>query len=403
VLKDSFQVIHSKGSTIFSEGEPGDCAYIVKTGCVDLFALMNGESVKMAQFEEGDLFGEMALIDNQLRSGTAVASTDVELLKIPRDYVERNVSKSDDLVGALLRVILLRFREMRVRLEKVASGTTIDQATIELQEVGKDIGSGVHVTSYRIQQENDLREAFESNQLELFYQPIINIKDNTIAGCESLIRWRHPEKGMVSPGEFIGTAEETGLIVPIGEWIIEEACRARARFAEIIDDIYVSINLSPKQFESDKIIADIARIFEQTQVKTDKIYMEITETTLMSDPIHVVNILSEMKNLNTVIALDDFGTGYSSFSYLHRFPIDILKIDQSFVFTMMSNPKSREIVRSLCSLAESLGMKVVAEGIEQKEELAELGTFNADYGQGYHIAKPMPEEEFVAFIRNYTP
>jgi EAL domain-containing protein (putative c-di-GMP-specific phosphodiesterase class I) len=399
--EENLQIQFEKGHTIFSEGDPGDCAYIVETGTVNLFAYINGETVKLTQFSSGDLFGEMALIDNKVRSGTAVANSDVTLLKVPRDYVDRNISQSDDLVNTLLNVVLTRFREMRTRLEQVATGKSIAETWANSSNTENKINIDTQSTTNRIQRENNLRKAFEDNQLELFYQPIISIHENKIAGCESLIRWRHPELGMISPVEFIGLAEETGLIVPIGRWIIDEACRARTRFAEIIDDIYVSVNLSPKQFESMQLVEDIEQIFDETKVQTDKIYMEITETTLMSDPIQVASILSDLKMLNTVVALDDFGTGYSSFSYLHRFPIDILKIDQSFVFTMLVNAKSQEIVRSLCSLAHSLDMKVVAEGIEQKDELSQLNSFRADYGQGYHIAKPMPEDEFVEFIRNY--
>lgn len=399
--KDKFQISFNEGTTIFIEGEAGECAYIVQEGTVDLYALLNGQSVSLTQFNKGDLFGEMALIDNQLRSGTAVAASDVTLLRVPKNYIETRIDKSDDIVSALLKVVLNRFREMRDRLAKVAMGKSLYQANEELQQLDRSNGDGVKVATYRIEQEDKLRQAFHDNHLELYYQPIISIADGSIAGCESLIRWRDPEKGLIPPIDFIGLAEDTGLIIPISEWIIEEACNARGRFAAIYPDIYVSVNLSPRQFESMSLVDNIAAIFDKTKVDTSKVYLEITETTLMSDPVQVANILSKLKALNTVIALDDFGTGYSSFSYLHRFPIDILKIDQSFVFTMMNNFKSKEIVRTLCTLASSLGMKVVAEGVEQQEELSQLNTFKADYGQGYYIAKPMPEKDFVEFLTTY--
>lgn len=401
VALDNFRVSFRQGEVVFSEGEPGECAYIVELGTVDLFALINGESVKLTQFNTGELFGEMSLIDNNFRSATAVAATNVTLLCISRDYFERNIRYADDVVNTLLKVVLNRYREMRGRLEQVANGKNLHETMVEHKLDGTALTVDTQVTTNRIQQEQNLQEAFAHNQLELFYQPIISIKDKKIAGCESLIRWRHPERGLVSPLEFVGLAEDTGLIVPIGAWIIEEACNARNRFIQHIPDLYVSVNLSAKQFETAQLADEVAAIFERTGVEKSKIYLEITESTLMSDPLHVAEMLCELKELNSVIALDDFGTGYSSFSYLHRFPIDVLKIDQSFVFTMLANNKSKEIVRTLSSLAHSLGMKVIAEGIEREEDLALLAQFGVDFGQGYYIAKPMPEAEFIEFMQRY--
>ena len=255
--------------------------------------------------------------------------------------------------------------------------------------------------------EHNLRDAIEEKQFELYYQPIIELKTESIAGCEALIRWNHPALGLVPPNEFIPKAEESGLINPMGKWIIEEACQAHNRFQTLANknpnctkNIYMSINLSGKQFEDMDLINDIANIFTNDNIKTSYIKMEITETLLMANPELAAASLSSLKRLGVTLAIDDFGTGYSSFSYLHRFPLDTLKIDRAFISSMLSNNKSLEIVRSLINLAHNLGMNVIAEGFEQEEEKSQLQTMDCDYGQGYYFSKPVPEREFAELLKN---
>ena len=404
MVSDSYLQVFEPETTIFKEGEAGDTAYIVDQGEVDLFAIINGEKVRIAKLKEGELFGEMSLIDNQLRSATAIAVKKTSLIVIPKKYVEDKIDLSDRLISTLLKVVLERYREMRGRLADVLHGRGLEETADNYQKTEHEYEEGTKFTAERLQAENSLREAYREGQLELFFQPIISLSDKSIAGCESLIRWRKPDQGLIPPLEFIGLAEETGLIVPIGLWIIEEATRAQKRFQEIsAKELYVSINLSGRQFESGSLASDIEYIFKKTSANTQKIKLEITETLLMSNPLNVANILHAVKGMGADIAIDDFGTGYSSFSYLHRFPIDTLKIDQSFVLTMRQNPKSLAIVRSLCSLAKSLGISVIAEGIEQLEDAQILNDFNADFGQGYYFGKPMPENEFVEYIKQWTP
>ena len=390
---------YDAGKVIFSEGEPGEAAYIVDQGEVELSALTNGEHVVFAELKKGEIFGEMALIDNQLRSATAIAKTPVKLVVLTRKFIREKIDLSDKFVAMTLKVVLERYREMRSRLEHVLAGNKLDQNQMFYHHDDKEYEEDARLTAERIQAESNLKNAFENGELELFYQPIISLKDESITGCESLIRWRHPERGLVPPDEFIGIAEESGLIKPIGLWIVEQACLAQKDFMEITGKpMMVSINLSARQFESDDLVDNIQNILEKTGADVGKIKLEITESLLMSDPINVAEILHELKALGTVIALDDFGTGYSSFSYLHRFPIDTLKIDQSFVFTMRDNPKSLEIVRTLCALAAALGMSVIAEGIETAEDVELLNNFSADFGQGYYFARPMPIEDFKSFL-----
>ena len=395
---DSNLRIYKPGEVIFSESEPGDAAYIIETGNVELSTLINGKSVSFARLSKGDMFGEMSLIDNQMRSATATAADDVELIVIPAKYIQEKIDLSDKLVAMSLRVVLERYREMRGRLEHVLNGNKLEDDKKYYNYSSHDHSEDAQITAKRLQAENNLKNAFEQQHLELFYQPIIDLKTQKVAGCEALVRWRHPERGMIPPGEFIGLAEESGLIVPIGRWIVEEACRARQRFAEL-GDLYVSVNLSGKQFEDNDLSGQIEDIYQLTAVNAERIKLEITETLLMANPLQVAETLFAFKEMGSQIAIDDFGTGYSSFSYLHRFPIDTLKIDQSFVFTMRENPKSLAIVRTLCLLAKSLEMNIVAEGIEHQEDVDLLTEFDADYGQGYHFSRPLPENEFIDFLK----
>lgn len=386
------------GEAIFFEGQPGDCAYIIERGAVDIVARVDGKpDVVIGRLGPGDLFGEMALIDMPLRSATAVAREETELLVIPRSHFEARIDVTDRLVRLFLQVLMERYREMRGHFQAAMSGTekASPVATGKALRYADDASSAKR----RLEAETALRQGFERGELELFYQPIMSLADGRVAGCESLIRWRSPSRGLVPPGEFIGLAEESGLIVPIGRWILGEACSAWQRFrASSKGSFYMSINLSGRQFEDDGLVGDVRRIFAETGIEPAMIKLEITETLLMADPHRAAEMLTGLKATGAQIALDDFGTGYSSFAYLHRFPIDALKIDRAFVSTMRENAKSREIVRTLCDLARSIGMAVIAEGIESAEEAEMLRGFSAEFGQGYHFAKPLPAPDFLAFL-----
>jgi len=396
--------IYKKGHIIFSESEAGSCAYIITKGKVNLYILVDGKSTLISTLDKGQVFGEMSLIDNQIRSATAKAVEETELIAISRSYFNEKLQSADEFILLLLNITLERYREMRVRLENISSEETINREKLLVCQNNHSKLKDTLNTTQQLELENNLRLAFEQKHLELFYQPIISLETNQIAGCEALIRWRHPEQGLIPPIEFIGLAEESGLIVPIGLWIIEEACLALNQFNKLSakNISFISINLSGRQFTPPDLVENIKQIFETHKIDPSKVKFEITESILMANPIKTVNTLNEIKKLGSHIAIDDFGTGYSSFSYLHRFPIDSLKIDRSFTSTMQENPKSFEIVKSLCALANSLGMSVIAEGIEHEWENSNLKKLNAEFGQGYLYSKPLPQNEFINYILNWA-
>jgi EAL domain-containing protein (putative c-di-GMP-specific phosphodiesterase class I) len=394
----------NKDATIFHEGEPGNCAYIIEKGSVELSILINGSPKKISTLQEGSIFGEMALIGDHLRTGTAVAAEETWLIEIPEKYFEEKLESSDKFICVLLKLILQRYIEMRTRLDKILTKSQCD-ASLVIMENALFEGKGNSIdTARQLEAENNLKKAFEAGQMELFYQPIITLADLKVSGCESLIRWRHPKLGLIPPMEFIGLAEESGLIIPIGLWIIREATQACQRLLCNNEDFtFVSINLSGKQFNNGDLTQNIKCIFEEQNIQPEKIKFEITESILMANPLDIAESLHALKKFGSTIAIDDFGTGYSSFSYLHRFPIDTLKIDKSFVSTMLDNSKSYEIVKSLCVLAKAIGMSIVAEGVETAEEHKLLSEMGVDYGQGYFYAKPMPESEFCSFLQQHQP
>lgn len=255
----------------------------------------------------------------------------------------------------------------------------------------------------------DLRQALDRREFTLFYQPIVCVQTGRAIGVEALIRWMHPSRGMVGPGEFIPIVEETGLILPLGKWILEKACADMSLFVEeegVVEPMMLSVNLSGKQFAQDNLFEQIEATLRSTGFPPRFLKLEITESVVMENAEAAVRILEKLKQLNVKISIDDFGTGYSSLSYLHRFSVDILKVDRSFVSRMHLGGDNLEIVRTVVTLGQALKMQVVAEGVETPEELAMIKELGCDYAQGYFFAKPMPLEDLRAsplFLRKDDP
>ena len=243
-----------------------------------------------------------------------------------------------------------------------------------------------------LQLENDLRRAIKHEEFILHYQPIISLINNKIKGFEVLVRWRHPEKGLVSPNSFIPLAEETGLIIPLGFWVLKEACRQMSRWQHKFDgliDWRVSVNISSKQLALPNFIALVEDILQETKLDPHNLKLEITESSLVEDTEQTIAILQRLKASGIEFSLDDFGTGYSSLSYLHQFPFDTLKIDRSFVNSIGDNAEKLGIVRAIITLARNLGMNTIAEGIETVNQLTKLKALKCEYGQGFYLSKPL--------------
>jgi EAL domain-containing protein (putative c-di-GMP-specific phosphodiesterase class I) len=240
--------------------------------------------------------------------------------------------------------------------------------------------------------EAELREAIANEQFELHFQPIFDLQSFGIEGAETLLRWHHPQRGIVSPSEFIPLAEQCGVIDELGAWVIRNACLAAAQWP---DHIGVAVNLSPLQFANLDLVRTVAAALAEARLDAARLELEITESVLLHDSAVNIAVLDELSDLGVSIALDDFGTGYSSLSYLHRFSFDRIKIDHSFVRDITRNEGSLKIVRAIVMLAHSLGLKVTAEGVETDEQLAAIRGEGCDAVQGFYTGEPASVEAFI--------
>jgi len=253
----------------------------------------------------------------------------------------------------------------------------------------------------RLQLETDLRRALERGEFQNFYQPIVALDSGEIAGFEALSRWQHPTRGLLGPNEFIPVAEETGLIRELGWWNLREACRqiSEWRAGSLANrHLTISVNLSAKQFLQPNLVEDIRKLLNELALPPEALKLEITESTVMTDPTGAVEMLQQIKSLGIRLAIDDFGTGYSSLSYLHRFPLDTLKIDRSFVSGMGDDGEGMEIARTILPMANSLRLDVVAEGVETIQQVALLQKLQCKYGQGYYFSRPLSAEGTAALL-----
>ena len=252
----------------------------------------------------------------------------------------------------------------------------------------------------RLELRAELQRAIDSQQLEVYYQPVVRLDRKVIYGIEALLRWRHPTRGSILPDQFIPLAEETGLIIPIGRWVLGEACRQAARLNSTMPPgngpLTISVNLSVKQLQSDSIVPDVRAALESTGLDPSALVLEITESVMMADMDLAIQQLNDLKALGIRLAMDDFGTGYSSLSYLSRLPVDILKMDRSFLVS--DHEADSSLAAAIISLGRSLKLDVVAEGVERLDQVPSLRDLGCELGQGFLFAEPMNEDSLTDFL-----
>ena len=388
----------ASGELICSEGEFGDCAYIIERGRVAVSCLHDGASVPVANLGEGEIFGEMALIDDSVRSATAVAAEETEVFVIDRDLLQLRMEAADPVIRFLMHVLLERFR---------ASQRHIVASSAERREVPRagrrSYGEFQEVAIGQFKFEHELKDGIASGQLVQTLQPIVRLSDHKPAGMEALTMWQHPERGLLSPSQFIDVAESSGLVRELDLLGLQQACRSVEKIGQELGEpeipLFISVNLSGSHFDDDAVVGRVKAVLDEEAYDPNRLRLEITEGVLVHDPDRTYEILDGLKQLGVRLALDDFGTGYSSLSYLHRFPIDALKIDQSFVRNMLASDRSADIVRAILALAQTFGLTTIAEGIDDERHIGMLQEMGCDYGQGYYFSKPLTFENAIVYFR----
>lgn len=389
------------GEVIMRQGERGDCAYIIEEGQVEILIERTGGSQQVGTRGPGTIIGEMAIVDDAPRTATVKALKDCKMLEITRDDFSMRLKTTDPVIQMISQVILTRYRDTLTRTEILRDGG--DQPPPEALERSYTARTDV-VESVKIA--NEFKSALHNNELELHYQPVIDLEGGGVLGFEALMRWTHPKDGFISPGVFIPIAEKSGLIVEASKWAVKEACAALGRIERALGisrKLYMSVNFSSHDFVEPDFVENLLSTIKECRVEPEQLKLEITERLLIQQPDNAKETLEACRDAGIDIAIDDFGTGYSSLSYLYFFPIEILKIDQSFIRAMYKENRSLELVRSIVGLGKNMGLTIVAEGVENIEEARLLQSMGCDSAQGYYFARPMPEAKIIELLRGWEP
>ncbi|MBB5209309.1 EAL domain-containing protein [Chiayiivirga flava] len=368
------------GERLFREGDAPTTAFLLESGDLAISALRGDSSVHLAQIGAGDIVGEMAVIDDSPRTATATAVTECVLIPIGREQIAERLAHADPVIRSLLQGQLKRYRGALAAMHGLALPEgQFDADPHELAGLGK------------IRLESQLREAIATNGLDLRLQPLFDIRDNRIAGYEALVRWTHPERGPVSPMEFIALAEETSLIVPVGDYVLDAAVAALCALRDIgIAPLpFIAINVSPRQLREAGLIERIVERTRAAGLEPGAIKVEITESQAL-DYVQVAEAIAHCRREGIHVALDDFGTGFSNLAHLHELDFDTIKIDQAFARNMMGSARARAMVEAIVDLVHAIGAQALVEGIETEEQLDVLRALGCRYAQGYLIGRPQP-------------
>lgn len=389
-----------RADVIMRQGDVGDIAYIIEKGKVEITIIQDdGRELNVGTRGEGAMIGEMSLIDNAPRTATITAIEDCELLQISKEDFSRRLAAADPVLRMTMQVIMTRYRDTLMRAD-IKQDREYTSAVEHLEREYLDKNDAVD----KIRIANEFKDALGTDQVSLHYQPLVDLHTGDIYGFEALMRWMHPERGFISPAIFIPILEDNGHILEASKWAFCEACSALKRIQGRTGyhrELDMSINFSSEDFSSPDFIENIYTTLSETDVKAENIHLEITERLLMLQPSTARDVLDMCRKAGMNISIDDFGTGYSSLSYLHAFPINTLKIDQSFVRDMHKNESSLELVRSIISLGQNLKMSIIAEGVEQIEEAHLLRDMGCHYAQGYFFAKPMAESDVIEAVSTW--
>jgi EAL domain-containing protein (putative c-di-GMP-specific phosphodiesterase class I) len=430
------------GAQIFTDGDTGNVVYLIEQGKVELAQNLDGHRVVLAELGGGEMLGELSVIDGEPRSATATAIEDTHVIVASRAELLKQIEAADDWVQLMLRVMIDRLRD--VQHGKAGNGAARPEGTGYPESLGipEPIGASepndtseadeateapdtinpfesvfdpvfagstrANVITEPVERldglAGELQVAIEENQLELNYQPIVSVAERYVAGFEALVRWQHPTHGTIVPSNFISLAESTGLIVPLGRWLLERALKDLKTFQGnskrngTTPPLYMSVNVSSRQLLSDIEIQDLGDIVRDSGASPGDLMFEITENLMIEDPDNVAAAMAEFRAMGIRIAADDFGTGYANLQFLKNFPLDMIKIDRAFISHSDIDERNRRIVETVIKLAKQFDLVTVAEGIETKGEMNLLRELNCDFAQGYLLSKPITATNALPII-----
>src|SRR5690606_17868325 len=339
------------GQTIFTKGDSSDCAYIIDRGSVEI---LNADNSVIQVLKAGELFGEMGVLDQSVRSTAARAVTQVTLLEIKPQQLTDRLQQTDPIIHALIGVLLKRLRTMLPEESNNQQHDLLTHVASLIEQNG--------LAKFRL--ESELRTAINEQKIETVFQPLMNLSNNKISGFEALSRWSHPRHGIMSPFEFITLAEETDMILEVGSLVFDRAIKL---LAELPESIFISINVSGKQLNHPNFLKQLLQRLSEKNIQAERLKLELTETLVVNSQ-QAATWIKQCQQAGFKVCADDFGTGHSSLLQLLELPFDVLKIDQVFIRELLTNERHQVIVDSMARLAKQLNMKLVAEGVEEVEQ-----------------------------------
>ena len=391
-MGDPYRKNLKAGDVLFRQGDPGDCAYAIESGQLEVFRGRGRQRKVMAVLGPGEVIGEMAVIDHLPRTASAVARKATRLRVITQEHLQGRLASADPLVRVLLRLILRRYR------------TTVSGRRAKGARGGEDRKAALQ----RLRLIQALEVALEQEQFTLHFQPIVRLDGMTIGGYEALVRWNHPTRGLIGPGEFVPVMEESGMIHRLGQWTLRSACAALRRLQEQPGSLagaplFMCVNVSGRQLETPEVLKHIDGALTAAAIAPPRLRLEITESALVNSLDFARGVIGRCRDLGVQVAVDDFGTGYSSLNYLRHFAVDTLKIDRSFVKPVRSDEDNRRFLRTIRDLAHALGMTIVVEGIETLDQAAMAQELGLEFAQGYLFSRPMPLERAAGMLNARWP
>ncbi len=366
------------GDCLFRQGDRGECAYIVESGRIRISATRRGTELTLNEVGPGEMLGELSLLDAGPRTASAWACDEATLTVVTRSQIDERLARAEPVLRLLMRQAMRHLRR-------------------EIQDVSLPGESSPPMIEH-IRLETELLSGIQNGELELWYQPIVNLARRDIEGFEALVRWRSPTRGLVPPVDFIPMAEETGLVVRLGDWVLHTACEALSRLGPAADGKYVCVNVSGRQLEQVGFAHGVRETIAKTGIEASRLHLEVTEGVLIQSPLARA-ALHECKDIGVRLLLDYFGTGYSSLAYLNQLPFDGIKIDRSFAAKMTEEGDGNKLVVAMLSLAQQLGRGVIMEGIETTEQRDALRRLGGSVCQGYYFCRPVPVRQLEEVLR----